>query len=84
MLTDALLDLLRNLISWFVSGMPQWNNAMQTGEFQHLMQWLRTCDLIVPVHETVLGLTMYASLVYGVVAIKWTIKIVDWVADVIP
>ena len=83
MITDALLSMAATVIDWFLGMLPAWPVQLPGG-LADLVRWMKGFDEFVPVTEvtTVLGLTF--TLVGAYTGLKWTLKLVDWIMDVIP
>jgi hypothetical protein len=83
MITDALLNILLALVGGIWSIVPEWDLTIGD-QPEFLASWLTQWNAFVPVTE----LFQISGLVSGVflafVGIKMVIKVVDWIADVIP
>ena len=83
MITELLLDLVSFVLGVFLTLLPEWTIPLPSG-LETAISWLKGFDEILPVTE---GLQV-ASLCVGYVAIsqgvKWTVKVIDWIMDVIP
>lgn len=83
MIVDAFLTFLSGLTSWVVSVRPSWTLSLPSG-VASLVTWLYGLDSVLPVTEAVTVLGSVVTLVAAMNLWKWSVKIVDWVADVLP
>ncbi len=83
MVTDALLDVLNSFLTWVVSVRPTWEVHLP-GPVATFISWGKTFDGYLPISEGVTCVLLLLGLVGVMTAWKWTIKLVDWVMDVIP
>lgn len=83
MIIEALLDLLKLIIDGILGLRPEWNMSLPSGVTQ-LVGLLKQFDTVLPVSETFICLGAYVTLIGGMNVWKWAIKVVDWIADVIP
>lgn len=82
MIIDALLALLHGILQTVNTLLPGWNFTLP--QFNQLIQMLLFYDSILPVHEAlaVIGITIYLEV--GFTGTKWSIKVIDYICDVIP
>ncbi len=83
MVTDAMLSILNSLLSWGRGLLPSWSVSLPPF-ITSLIAQLKTLDGILPVTEVLSVLALYVTLVGAFSGVKWTIKVIDWIADVIP
>ena len=83
MIIDALLNILHGLLSWLISVRPVWEVHLP-GSVGSLIGALKGFDQILPVTETCTCVALMTTLFLATTGFKWFIKIVDYVADVIP
>jgi hypothetical protein len=83
MIIDALLAIVGGLIGWLVSLLPEWQVDLPPGGDQ-LLGLLRSVNWFLPVSEIMVCLSLFLSLLVGMTVWKWSLKIVDWIADVLP
>lgn len=83
MITDKLMQLLDGLLTWALSVRPSWDVHLPAG-VTGVIQFLLGLDAILPVSEVLLILSLTVSLVVALTSWKWSVKLVDWIADVIP
>lgn len=83
MITDLLLRILNVFIGLVVGLLPDWDwtlPAIVTEAVSRVKAW----DAVFPITETFTCLTVAVTFVAAMVGWKWTIKVVDWIADIIP
>ena len=83
MITTALLGMVNTLISWFCTLRPVWAPVLPPG-IADLVAFCKYYDDILPITETTTCITLAGSLLVAFLTVKWGVKIVDWIADVIP
>ena len=83
MITDALLVLLNTLLGWGVALLPSWSMSLPA-QLADVLSQIRAYDDIMPVTETLSCVGLMGTLVALYSGVKWTIKLIDWVADVLP
>lgn len=83
MITDALLVLLNWIITGFMALRPAWEPTIpaSVGSVVRMMMGLNE---LLPVNEIMLCLAMLGAGITAFVTWKWVVKLIDWVADVIP
>ena len=83
MIINALLDIMHGLIAWIIANRPAWDVHLPDG-VQTLISALKGFDNFLPVTETFTVIAARVALFAATTGVKWTIKVVDYVADVIP
>ncbi len=83
MITNAFLDFLSGLMQWVSSVRPSWTMSLPTA-LTDLITTIRAYDAFIPVTEGLTIVGLFCTCVAAVQGFKWTIKIVDWIADIIP
>lgn len=83
MIVDALLHLLANVIHFAAQALPSWTMHLPSGVTDFVRTMLNF-EPFFPVQETFEIIAALVTLTLGFIAFKWTIKCVDWVADVLP
>jgi len=83
MITDALLNIFLAALNWAWGLLPAWDVPVPP-EIAALVSELSKWNKIVPFAELMLITGLFASVFGAVVAFKAIIKVVDWVADIIP
>lgn len=83
MITDALLNILKAVIEWVISVRPSLDIDPPAGAGE-VFGRMKGFDAVVPVTETLVVVGVVVFVVGGLLLWKWTIKLVDWIAAVIP
>ena len=83
MIIDALLKILKALVQWVIATRPPWEVHLPQGVTQ-TFSMLKGFDAILPVSETLACILLIVGLLGVFSTVKWSIKIIDWIADVIP
>lgn len=83
MLVEFLLDILQAVIDAVIHLRPSWTMELPEGTNQ-VIAILKQFNSLLPVTETLACLALYVGLVGSMNVWKWTIKLIDWIADVIP
>jgi hypothetical protein len=83
MIVDALLGLVNTLLGWGRGLLPSWSISLPSF-VTNIVAQLKTVDGILPVTEVLAVLSLYVTLVGAFSGVKWTVKLIDWIADVIP
>jgi hypothetical protein len=83
MITDILLQLFAGVIDWGLSQLPTWSCSLPSG-VSTVVATAKAFDAYVPVTEVLACVALAATLVVALQAWKWVIKIIDWIADIIP
>lgn len=83
MVTDLCLAVMNLFLSWVLYTLPEWELALPAG-FKDLVATLRGLDGVLPVSEVFLCMGIGGSLFVAMLGFKMTIKVIDWIADVIP
>lgn len=83
MVISSLLQIFIIALTGFSNGRPPWLLTFPASVSQEV-QYLYALDPIIPVSEVVLTLTFTCSLFVVINFTKWGVKILDYVADVIP
>lgn len=83
MITNLFLDIIKALCGFIISVLPPFSVHLPDAA-KSLVGFLMGFDAILPVTETVTVCTLVGGLVAALSLVKWTIKIVDYIADVIP
>lgn len=83
MITEALVRLVTVLLEGVDAVLPDWDWSLPSGVKQ-LLGYVLSCDSWLPMSEllTVVGVMLSATVAY--VGFKWLVKLIDWIADVIP
>lgn len=83
MIVEALLKVLSSLIDWLVSVRPTWDVHLPPA-VTNFVATVLAYDDIVPIGEVLLICSLLVSAMLAMQLWKWTVKLVDWIADVIP
>lgn len=83
MITNALLTFLNNLLSWVMNVRPSWSMTLPSG-VASTASFLLAYDNILPITEIFVVIGGLVTLVTALVTFKWAVKIIDWIADVLP
>ena len=83
MITDLLIAMLGGPISWIASALPSFT-VVDRGDYTSWINKIRYLNYLLPLREISIVVTVSASVVIGLWAFKWLVKIVDYIADVIP
>lgn len=83
MITELLLKLLQNTIVFFESVRPEWEWTLPEG-VTTAVAMMKGFNNVVPVNEVLICASLYVGLITALVGWKWLIKVIDWIADVIP
>lgn len=83
MITTTLLNITNLLIGWFLSGRPVWQPTVPPS-VSTLISFDLAYDSLLPINEMLTCIGLICTLLIAMVTLKWGVKIVDWVADVIP
>ena len=83
MITTLLLNIANLLIQWFLTARPVWLPTVPPS-VTTVISFYRAYDNLLPMGETLTCVGLTCAGVLAFVAFKWSVKIVDWVADVIP
>lgn len=83
MLTNALIGAVDQLLSWIISVRPAWNFTLP-GSVQSAISDMLALDNILPVGEFFQVLAVVGSLFTVLLTLKWGVKLVDYIADVLP
>jgi hypothetical protein len=83
MITTFFINLGNSMLQWFLSQRPAWDPQLPDGVSQFIA-FAESYDNIFPVNEclAVLGTLTTGVLVF--VIVKWGVKLVDWVTNLIP
>lgn len=86
MITDALLLLVNILVNWLIVVRPEWDMSIdnENQQIHWAFTWIHGLDPYLPVTETFVCLAAMITLVVALQGWKWVVKLVDWIADVIP
>lgn len=83
MIMDLLIQLFVNSLGAMFALLPEWSWELPPS-IGALISSVMTFDDILPISEALAG----GSLLFGTFAViitaKWVIKIIDWIADIIP
>ena len=83
MLIDFMLKILDSLITWVISIRPAWEVHLPSG-VQSFVATMMAFNGVVPIAEVMLIISLLVGVVFAMQIWKWTIKVVDWIADVLP
>lgn len=83
MITNVILTILAGLVSWLASLLPQWSLHLP-GTFLAVISMLKSFDWLLPVSETLTCSAIIVTAVGLSQGIKWSVKLIDWIADVLP
>lgn len=83
MITEALLRILQWVLQILHTLLPEWTPEIPDG-IGDVMQFLLAFDAVLPVSETLSVAAISVGAVGAFVGLKWLIKLVDWIMDVIP
>ena len=83
MITDLLLDVLHLLLVATVALLPTWTLAIPAN-LTTLVNTALAYDELLPIHECLAALTAFLYLGGATSGFKWAIKVIDYIADVIP
>lgn len=83
MITEAFLKILSALLDWLVSIRPTWDIHLPSAVGDFVATVMAYND-IVPVGEVMLIVSLSVGAMLALQLWKWTVKLVDWIADVIP
>lgn len=83
MVIDLLLQVLHALVAWFNGIRPAWDVTLPPG-VNNLIGMLKGFDQVLPVSEIMTCLTLLLTLLAAFTTVKWSVKLIDWIADVIP
>jgi uncharacterized membrane protein len=82
-ITDVMLRIIATLIDWLFAVLPAWSVSLPAG-VTTAVRFVLSYDAYLPVSETLLVISLTVGCIMAVQGVKWTIKVIDWVADVIP
>ncbi len=83
MVVGWFLDALKALLDWLVSIRPSWDISLPQGAVG-LVDAVQAWDVYIPVHEALEVAGLFLTYVVVMNSWKWGVKVVDWVADVLP
>lgn len=83
MVTEVLLNMLSGLIGWVNSVCPSWEVHLPTPVTSIVSSVLAYNDVL-PISETLTCCGLVITAVVALLGFKWSIKLVDWIADVLP
>ena len=83
MIIDWCLNLCRSLIDWVITTRPAWEMHMPSG-VESVVSFVLAYNDVLPINETLICVSGTVSVVMAVQLWKWTVKLVDWIMDVIP
>lgn len=83
MITTTLLNIANILIGWFLSSRPSWQPTIPDS-IRQLIAFDLAYDNLLPVNECLICAGLICTFVLTMISLKWGVKIVDWVADIIP
>ena len=82
-----IIGLLIGLFTWFLGIMlalrPEWDITLPESLLHGVLAF-RTFDAWIPAHEVVFCLGLYVTAFGALFIWKWILKLIDWVADIIP
>ncbi len=83
MITTFFINLGNSMLQWFLSQRPDWSPQLPSGVAQ-LIAFAESYDNMFPINEclAILGVLCTGVLVF--VVVKWGVKLVDWVTNLIP
>jgi hypothetical protein len=82
-ITNALLDILNTVIDWIITVRPTWTMTLPTG-VTGFVSTVLSYDEYVPIHEGLNCIYLTCTVITALQGWKWTVKLVDWIMDVIP
>jgi hypothetical protein len=82
-ITDAMLKIIATLIDWILGLLPPWQVSLPAGVTTAL-RFVLSYDAYLPVTETLTVVSLFVGCVMAVQGFKWSVKVVDYIADVIP
>ena len=83
MVTDTLLDLMQQMFTWAASLRPQWQMTLPPAIHDVVAEGMAV-DGLLPIHEVFTVLSSLLLLLSVAQIYKWSIKLIDWIADIIP
>ena len=83
MITSALLSIVNTLIAWFLAARPVWQPTLPPS-VASLIAFSEAFDKLLPINECLTVTALMGTGLTTFLTLKWGVKIVDWVADVIP
>ncbi len=84
LITDFLLEVLRVICFGIVDALPAWTMPVDTVALQGIKDTVYAWDKWIPVVEVFNIGVAVATIFVALIAFKWVIKVVDWIADIIP
>jgi hypothetical protein len=83
LITDALLTILNGLLDWLLTLRPEWTMELPAG-VTDFVRAIMAYDAYVPITEGLNCISLLCTCVLAVTGWKWSIKLIDWIADIIP
>lgn len=83
MITNLLLDIVKTLCDFIVAALPSFSVSLPPSMLA-FCSWIMNFNAWFPVLDTLILCSLTANIVALVSAVKWTIKVVDYIMDVIP
>jgi len=83
MITTTLLNIANLLIGWFLSVRPTWQPTIPPS-VSAVISFDLAYDSLLPINELLTCIGLICTFLITMITMKWGVKLVDWVADIIP
>lgn len=83
MIVDALIWLLNKIIQGFLLLRPEWTPTLPDS-VKVAVRSMMALNEILPISEVLACVSLLGAGILAFVCWKWVVKLIDWVADVIP